>query len=194
MPSRAVTSSWCSSARFPAPSSGGCRWHKSSCLLKNPTSTQRACRGEYRSSRWVCVRENDTKLCSEHSRFYKVINCSTICSQDLLSEWESQGSRVQELNKSSSELESLIISITAPQSKTGKSGLQIFCLVPYIYTLNNHLHHCNGFPSCLCLIDVIFESMHFTEMGKASYKQLVKIHILSNVFSSIGCASFSTFA
>ncbi|XP_060798785.1 microtubule-actin cross-linking factor 1 isoform X10 [Neoarius graeffei] len=39
--------------------------------------------------------------------------------KDLLSEWESQGSRVQELNKSSSELESLIISITAPQSKTG---------------------------------------------------------------------------
>ncbi|XP_058233494.1 microtubule-actin cross-linking factor 1 isoform X16 [Hemibagrus wyckioides] len=38
--------------------------------------------------------------------------------KDLLSEWESQGNRVQELNKSSSELESLIISITAPQSKT----------------------------------------------------------------------------
>ncbi|KAM9494125.1 microtubule-actin cross-linking factor 1 isoform 10-T10 [Clarias gariepinus] len=39
--------------------------------------------------------------------------------KDLLSEWESQGNRVQELNKSSSELESLIISITAPRSKTG---------------------------------------------------------------------------
>ncbi|MCI4392014.1 hypothetical protein PGIGA_G00141030 [Pangasianodon gigas] len=39
--------------------------------------------------------------------------------KDLLSEWESQGNQVQELNKSSSELESLIISITAPQSKTG---------------------------------------------------------------------------
>ncbi|KAF4073878.1 hypothetical protein AMELA_G00248250 [Ameiurus melas] len=38
--------------------------------------------------------------------------------KDLLTEWESQGNQVQELNKSSSELESLIISITAPQSKT----------------------------------------------------------------------------
>lgn len=128
MPSRAVTSSWCSSARFPAPSSGGCRWHKSSCLLKNPTSTQRACRGEYSSSRWVCIRENCTKLCSAHARFDKVINYSMTCSQDLLSEWESQGNQVQELNKSSSELESLIISITAPQSKTGTSSIQIYTL------------------------------------------------------------------
>ncbi|XP_062870398.1 microtubule-actin cross-linking factor 1, isoforms 1/2/3/4/5 isoform X12 [Trichomycterus rosablanca] len=39
--------------------------------------------------------------------------------KDLQSEWESQGSQVQELNKTSSELECLIISITAPQSKTG---------------------------------------------------------------------------
>ncbi|XP_060753614.1 microtubule-actin cross-linking factor 1 isoform X11 [Tachysurus vachellii] len=38
--------------------------------------------------------------------------------KDLLSEWESQGNQVQELNKSGSELESLIISITAPQNKT----------------------------------------------------------------------------
>lgn len=40
--------------------------------------------------------------------------------QDLLNDWESQGSRVQELNKTGSELESLIINITAPQTKTGK--------------------------------------------------------------------------
>uniref|UniRef100_A0AAX7UQ45 Microtubule actin crosslinking factor 1 n=1 Tax=Astatotilapia calliptera TaxID=8154 RepID=A0AAX7UQ45_ASTCA len=39
--------------------------------------------------------------------------------KDLLHDWESQGSRVQELNKTGSELESLIIDITAPQTKTG---------------------------------------------------------------------------
>ncbi|TSK31438.1 Microtubule-actin cross-linking factor 1, isoforms 1/2/3/5 [Bagarius yarrelli] len=38
--------------------------------------------------------------------------------KDLLSEWESRGNQIQELNKNSSELESRIISITAPQSKT----------------------------------------------------------------------------
>ncbi|XP_035476316.2 microtubule-actin cross-linking factor 1 isoform X21 [Scophthalmus maximus] len=39
--------------------------------------------------------------------------------KDLLDDWDSQGSRVQELNKTGSELESLIIDITAPQTKTG---------------------------------------------------------------------------
>uniref|UniRef100_A0A673B8L7 Microtubule actin crosslinking factor 1 n=1 Tax=Sphaeramia orbicularis TaxID=375764 RepID=A0A673B8L7_9TELE len=39
--------------------------------------------------------------------------------KDLMNDWESQRSRVQELNKSGSELESLIIDITAPQTKTG---------------------------------------------------------------------------
>ncbi|XP_055368989.1 microtubule-actin cross-linking factor 1 isoform X23 [Betta splendens] len=39
--------------------------------------------------------------------------------KDLLNDWESQGTRVQELNKTGSELESLIINITAPQPKTG---------------------------------------------------------------------------
>ncbi|XP_030596509.1 LOW QUALITY PROTEIN: microtubule-actin cross-linking factor 1 [Archocentrus centrarchus] len=39
--------------------------------------------------------------------------------KDLLNDWESQGSRVQELNKTGSELESLIIDITAPQTKAG---------------------------------------------------------------------------
>ncbi|XP_047461909.1 microtubule-actin cross-linking factor 1 isoform X19 [Mugil cephalus] len=39
--------------------------------------------------------------------------------KDLLNDWESQGSRVQELNKTGSELESLIIDITAPQTKSG---------------------------------------------------------------------------
>ncbi|XP_062265327.1 microtubule-actin cross-linking factor 1 isoform X4 [Platichthys flesus] len=39
--------------------------------------------------------------------------------QDLLNDWESQGSRVQELSKTGSELESLIIDITAPQTKSG---------------------------------------------------------------------------
>ncbi|XP_061521091.1 microtubule-actin cross-linking factor 1 isoform X14 [Phycodurus eques] len=39
--------------------------------------------------------------------------------QELLEEWESQASRVQELNKSGSELEAQVIDITAPQSKRG---------------------------------------------------------------------------
>ncbi|XP_077362461.1 microtubule-actin cross-linking factor 1 isoform X5 [Festucalex cinctus] len=39
--------------------------------------------------------------------------------QELLKEWESQASRVQELNKSGSELEAQVIEITAPQSKAG---------------------------------------------------------------------------
>ncbi|XP_056154000.1 microtubule-actin cross-linking factor 1 [Lampris incognitus] len=38
--------------------------------------------------------------------------------KDLLNDWESQGARVKELNKTGSELESLIINITAPQTKT----------------------------------------------------------------------------
>ncbi|KAJ0055113.1 hypothetical protein NL108_009860, partial [Boleophthalmus pectinirostris] len=39
--------------------------------------------------------------------------------KDLLNDWESQKSRVQELNKKGSELETIIIDITAPQTKTG---------------------------------------------------------------------------
>ncbi|XP_073668846.1 microtubule-actin cross-linking factor 1, isoforms 1/2/3/4/5 isoform X10 [Paramisgurnus dabryanus] len=39
--------------------------------------------------------------------------------KDLLTEWETQGSQVQELNKSGSQLESLVINITAPKNKTG---------------------------------------------------------------------------
>ncbi|XP_075305600.1 microtubule-actin cross-linking factor 1 isoform X16 [Odontesthes bonariensis] len=38
---------------------------------------------------------------------------------DLLNDWESQGSRIQDLNKTGSELETLIIDITAPQTKAG---------------------------------------------------------------------------
>uniref|UniRef100_A0A672I2E9 Microtubule actin crosslinking factor 1 n=1 Tax=Salarias fasciatus TaxID=181472 RepID=A0A672I2E9_SALFA len=45
--------------------------------------------------------------------------------KDLLNEWESQGSRVQELNKSGSELETLIIDITAPQTKADLTELQV---------------------------------------------------------------------
>uniref|UniRef100_A0A8D0ADP9 Microtubule actin crosslinking factor 1 n=1 Tax=Sander lucioperca TaxID=283035 RepID=A0A8D0ADP9_SANLU len=45
--------------------------------------------------------------------------------QDLLNDWESQGSRVQELNKTGSELESLIIDITTPQTKTDLTELQV---------------------------------------------------------------------
>ncbi|XP_077405806.1 microtubule-actin cross-linking factor 1 isoform X18 [Vanacampus margaritifer] len=39
--------------------------------------------------------------------------------QELLKEWQSQASRVQELNKSGSELEAQVIDITAPQRKAG---------------------------------------------------------------------------
>ncbi|KAM6899613.1 microtubule-actin cross-linking factor 1, isoforms 1/2/3/4/5 [Xenentodon cancila] len=39
--------------------------------------------------------------------------------EDLLNDWDSQASRVQELNKSGSELESLLIDITTPEIKTG---------------------------------------------------------------------------
>lgn len=39
--------------------------------------------------------------------------------KDVLTDWESQGSRVNELNKRGSELETVIINITAPQTKTG---------------------------------------------------------------------------
>uniref|UniRef100_A0A674F3U1 Microtubule actin crosslinking factor 1 n=1 Tax=Salmo trutta TaxID=8032 RepID=A0A674F3U1_SALTR len=42
--------------------------------------------------------------------------------KDLLSDWEAQGVRVLELNKTGSELETLIINITAPQTKTGKGN------------------------------------------------------------------------
>ncbi|KAJ8384943.1 hypothetical protein AAFF_G00196090 [Aldrovandia affinis] len=39
--------------------------------------------------------------------------------QELLDDWEAQGARVQELNQTGSELEALVINITAPCSKTG---------------------------------------------------------------------------
>uniref|UniRef100_A0A8C1UKZ2 Microtubule actin crosslinking factor 1 n=1 Tax=Cyprinus carpio TaxID=7962 RepID=A0A8C1UKZ2_CYPCA len=43
--------------------------------------------------------------------------------KDLLTEWETQGSQVQELNKTSSQLENLIINITSPKKKAGVSQL-----------------------------------------------------------------------
>ncbi|XP_035285061.1 microtubule-actin cross-linking factor 1 isoform X25 [Anguilla anguilla] len=43
--------------------------------------------------------------------------------QELLSDWQAQGARVQDLNQTGSELEAQIISITAPYSKTGVSQL-----------------------------------------------------------------------
>uniref|UniRef100_A0A8C7L2G7 Microtubule actin crosslinking factor 1 n=1 Tax=Oncorhynchus kisutch TaxID=8019 RepID=A0A8C7L2G7_ONCKI len=45
--------------------------------------------------------------------------------KDLLSDWEAQGVRVLELNKTGSELETLIINITAPQTKTDLTELQV---------------------------------------------------------------------
>ncbi|XP_067217652.1 microtubule-actin cross-linking factor 1-like isoform X17 [Chanodichthys erythropterus] len=43
--------------------------------------------------------------------------------KDLLTEWETQGSQVQELNKTSSQLENLIVNTTAPKNKAGVSQL-----------------------------------------------------------------------
>uniref|UniRef100_A0A9J7X0M8 Microtubule-actin cross-linking factor 1-like n=1 Tax=Cyprinus carpio carpio TaxID=630221 RepID=A0A9J7X0M8_CYPCA len=43
--------------------------------------------------------------------------------KDLLTEWETQGSQVQELNKTSSQLENLVINITSPKKKAGVSQL-----------------------------------------------------------------------
>ncbi|KAM8767177.1 microtubule-actin cross-linking factor 1 isoform 4-T4 [Acanthopagrus schlegelii] len=45
--------------------------------------------------------------------------------KDLMNDWESQQTRVQELNKTGSELESLIIDITTPQAKTDLTELQV---------------------------------------------------------------------
>ncbi|XP_032435994.1 microtubule-actin cross-linking factor 1 isoform X17 [Xiphophorus hellerii] len=70
--------------------------------------------------------------------------------QDLLNDWESQGSRIQDLNKTGSELESLIIDVTAPQTKTG---------VPQINgsagpSSVNGIHTCKGEPSDLTELQV----------------------------------------
>uniref|UniRef100_A0A8C2GUI2 Microtubule actin crosslinking factor 1 n=1 Tax=Cyprinus carpio TaxID=7962 RepID=A0A8C2GUI2_CYPCA len=45
--------------------------------------------------------------------------------KDLLTEWETQGSQVQELNKTSSQLENLIINITSPKNKTDLTEIQV---------------------------------------------------------------------
>ncbi|KTF95278.1 hypothetical protein cypCar_00002956 [Cyprinus carpio] len=42
--------------------------------------------------------------------------------KDLLTEWETQGSQVQELNKTSSQLENLVINITSPKKKAGRQN------------------------------------------------------------------------
>uniref|UniRef100_A0A671XAT0 Microtubule actin crosslinking factor 1 n=1 Tax=Sparus aurata TaxID=8175 RepID=A0A671XAT0_SPAAU len=72
------------------------------------------------------------QLCTQEQLPSKEANLTTEALQrrvqqlkDLMNDWESQRSRVQELNKTGSELESLIIDITAPQAKTGKSAPQI---------------------------------------------------------------------
>uniref|UniRef100_A0A671XEU5 Microtubule actin crosslinking factor 1 n=1 Tax=Sparus aurata TaxID=8175 RepID=A0A671XEU5_SPAAU len=63
----------------------------------------------------------------QHVFFFLLLYCfcqlckANLTTEDLMNDWESQRSRVQELNKTGSELESLIIDITAPQAKTGKS-------------------------------------------------------------------------
>uniref|UniRef100_A0A672SX36 Microtubule actin crosslinking factor 1 n=1 Tax=Sinocyclocheilus grahami TaxID=75366 RepID=A0A672SX36_SINGR len=45
--------------------------------------------------------------------------------KDLLTEWETQGSQVQELNKTSSQLENLIINITSPKNKADLTEIQV---------------------------------------------------------------------
>lgn len=53
--------------------------------------------------------------------------------KDLLNDWELQRSRVQELHKTGSELESLIIDITAPQTKSGEQPFKFFQPAAEIY-------------------------------------------------------------
>lgn len=119
-PFRPVTSNCCSSAASPALASGGCSQHRISFNLKRAISQQRACREEFNKSRYAHVRASThiSVFCINTSR---IINSLTVlCPQDLLNDWESQRSVVEELNKTGSELESVIIDITAPQTKTGK--------------------------------------------------------------------------
>lgn len=52
---RRVSSSWGSSVASLAPSSGGCRQHRTSCRLKRAVSRQKASKGEFSNSRCVCV-------------------------------------------------------------------------------------------------------------------------------------------
>uniref|UniRef100_H2SL43 Microtubule actin crosslinking factor 1 n=1 Tax=Takifugu rubripes TaxID=31033 RepID=H2SL43_TAKRU len=56
------------------------------------------------------------------------LSLTIFCPQDLLNDWESQQSRVRELNKTGSELESVIIHITGPQTKTGNKNLKLSVL------------------------------------------------------------------
>uniref|UniRef100_A0A4W5Q074 Microtubule actin crosslinking factor 1 n=1 Tax=Hucho hucho TaxID=62062 RepID=A0A4W5Q074_9TELE len=67
------------------------------------------------------VRENKQSQNHYNARKYirLLITFKHFFTKDLLSDWEAQGVRVQELNKTGSELETLIINITAPQTKTG---------------------------------------------------------------------------
>nr|XP_029519435.1 microtubule-actin cross-linking factor 1 isoform X16 [Oncorhynchus nerka] len=79
--------------------------------------------------------------------------------EDLLSDWEAQGVRVQELNKTGSELETLIINITAPQAKTG---------VPQINGADSP-SRVNGIHTCKDLTEmqvaVAEVSGHYEELG-----------------------------
>ncbi|XP_038827418.1 microtubule-actin cross-linking factor 1-like [Salvelinus namaycush] len=75
--------------------------------------------------------------------------------KDLLSDWEAQGVRVQELNKTGSELETLIINITAPQAKTGKrNGEKTACVRPLLPACPNSPSRVNGIHTCKDLTEM----------------------------------------
>uniref|UniRef100_A0A8C2BJ21 Microtubule actin crosslinking factor 1 n=1 Tax=Cyprinus carpio TaxID=7962 RepID=A0A8C2BJ21_CYPCA len=74
--------------------------------------------------------------------------------KDLLTEWETQGSQVQELNKTSSQLENLIINITSPKNKTGIVCLCVF--LPGVSQLNgaSSPNSVNGIHTCKDLTEI----------------------------------------
>uniref|UniRef100_A0A8C7UPH9 Microtubule-actin cross-linking factor 1-like n=1 Tax=Oncorhynchus mykiss TaxID=8022 RepID=A0A8C7UPH9_ONCMY len=86
--------------------------------------------GQFRSLSGSLLRWLQTT--QEQNYVRPLITFKHFFTKDLLSDWEAQGVRVLELNKTGSELETLIINITAPQTKTGKgNGKQLpMCVSP----------------------------------------------------------------
>lgn len=70
LPFRPASNSCSSSAASPAPSSGGFRQHRTSCPPKRPTSTPRACRGEFSSLRLINLAVNDSYNVNHGKKIY----------------------------------------------------------------------------------------------------------------------------
>lgn len=70
LPFRPASNSCSSSAASPAPSSGGFRQHRTSCPPKRPTSTPRACRGEFSSLRLINLVVNDSYNVNHGKKIY----------------------------------------------------------------------------------------------------------------------------